>query len=170
MFRRFVFPLALSALIGVALVSSSSVGQAAAPPPCQDSTCVQPRVGFSCPPGMVWTRINGQAACDYCDTATQPPTDTQTLSCPAPQVGSIVQERAYVCNQPTNSWIPGPWNTVSNSCAFGACPGPAPAPDTQTVACPAGMSGSITQQRSYRSEERRVGNECSVKWWSGWSA
>jgi hypothetical protein len=149
MFRRFVFPLALSALIGVALVSSSSVGQAAAPPPCQDSTCVQPRVGFSCPPGMVWTRINGQAACDYCDTATQPPTDTQTLSCPAPQVGSIVQERAYVCNQPTNSWIPGPWNTVSNSCAFGACPGPAPAPDTQTVACPFGQTGSITQERSY---------------------
>jgi hypothetical protein len=149
MFRRFVFPLALSALIGVALVSSSSVGQAAAPPPCQDSTCVQPRVGFSCPPGMVWTRINGQAACDYCDTAAQPPTDTQTLSCPAPQVGSIVQERAYVCNQPTNTWIPGPWNTVSNSCAFGACPGPAPAPDTQTVACPVGQTGSITQERSY---------------------
>ena len=149
MFRRFVFPLALSALIGVALVSSSSVGQAAPPPPCQDSTCVQPRVGFSCPPGMVWTRINGQAACDYCDTATQPPTDTQTLSCPPPQVGSIVQERAYVCNQPTNSWIPGPWNTVSNSCAFGACPGPAPAPDTQTVACPFGQTGSITQERSY---------------------
>ncbi|MFN9574241.1 MAG: hypothetical protein ACK58P_14650 [Betaproteobacteria bacterium] len=149
MFRRFVFPLALSALIGVALVSSSSVGQAAAPPPCQDSTCVQPRVGFSCPPGMVWTRINGQAACDYCDTATQPPTDTQTLSCPPPQVGSIVQERAYVCNQPTNTWIPGPWNTVSNSCAFGACPGPAPAPDTQTVACPFGQTGSITQERSY---------------------
>lgn len=77
----------------------------------------------------------------------QPPNDSQTLACPAGQVGSITQQRSYTCVG--TAWTPGSYVTTSNTCTTPTCTPPQPAAEQQTLACPAGQVGSITQQRTY---------------------
>jgi hypothetical protein len=48
----------------------------------------------------------------------KPPSEQQTLSCPAGQTGSIVQSRSYSCVGST--WTAGLFQTVSNTCSNGA--------------------------------------------------
>lgn len=69
--------------------------------------------------------------------------ESQTVSCPLNQIGSITQTRTYQCQ--TQSYTP--WTASSNSCA------PAPATcqtsiESQSSSCPVNYSGSITQTRS----------------------
>ena len=79
----------------------------------------------------------------------QPSPDTQMLSCPAGQTGSITQTRSYACVG--TNWIPGAFVTSANTCTSvpPTCAGPQPPPDTQTLSCPAGQTGSVTQTRTY---------------------
>lgn len=78
----------------------------------------------------------------------QPPS-TRTLPCPAGQSGSIVQNVSYACSG--GRWIETGATTVSNTCSStpATCTTPQPQPDTRTLPCPAGQSGTITQQRTY---------------------
>lgn len=80
-----------------------------------------------------------------------PPTETQTLACPPGQVGTQEQQRAGYCSTSPGgayeAWetprMTG-WTLTSNTCT--ACP--APATETQTLACPVGQTGSIVQSRT----------------------
>ncbi len=82
---------------------------------CQDSTCLQPLPGFSCPPAKLWDQ-NGttrQAVCVDC-RGVQPRPEQRTMACPRTQSGSIVEGREYFCQ--ANLWRPGQWQLISNSC------------------------------------------------------
>ena len=106
-------------------------------------------VGTALTPGSYQTTSNTCAAppATGCP-GSQPPNETQTLSCPAGQTGSITQLRTYSCVG--TAWAPGDWLTTSNTCAAPAgCPGSQPPNETQTLSCPAGQIGSITQVRAY---------------------
>lgn len=145
--RTWTTRIVLSVALALGLVGGSSADQP--PPPCLGSDCAQPRSGFSCPPGKIWVFLNGQAGCDYCDPASRPADETQTLACGIGHSGSIVQSRSYQCNQGTNSWEPTGWVTTSSSCYQSDCLGVRPADDTRSSSCPAGHSGSIAEARSY---------------------
>lgn len=71
--------------------------------------------------------------------------ETQTLSCPAPQTGSIDQQRSVTyTNGVATSY--GAWTTTSNTCTSG--PVITTGTENQTIACPAPQTGTITQQRT----------------------
>jgi hypothetical protein len=78
----------------------------------------------------------------------QPSPQTQVQSCPAGQTGSITITRPFVCSGTT--WVPGQPTTV-NTCTSTptGCTTPQPPAETQTLPCPAGQTGSITQTRTY---------------------
>lgn len=61
-------------------------------------------------PGLVG--LSGYSAAATC--APPPPTEFQTLACPAGQSGTISQLRDAVCIGTT--WSPGPWVTIANNC------------------------------------------------------
>lgn len=86
--------------------------------------------------------VGGSPTC----TPPQPANEQQVLACPAGQTGSITQQRSYSCVGTT--WTPGAYSTISNTCVA-TCTPPQPANEQQVLACPAGQSGAITQQRSY---------------------
>ena len=100
--------------------------------------------------------------------------ENQVVACPAGQTGSITQTRtrtengtrttSWTCPGPTSStadtWLGtynyGGWTQTGNTCVAACTPPPstnAPitrsvANENQTVACPAGQTGSITQTRT----------------------
>lgn len=85
---------------------------------------------------------------------TQPETN-QLLPCAAGQTGSIGQSRSGTCNAATGySWSMSAWSTTSNTCTTAvvippstpSCP--SQPSTTQTVSCPSGQTGAITQARS----------------------
>lgn len=80
-------------------------------------------------------------------TPPQPANEQQVLACPAGQTGSITQQRSYTCVGTT--WTPGAYTTIANTCVAATCTPPQPANEQRVVACPAGQTGSITEQRSY---------------------
>ena len=107
----------------------------------------------SCPTGQV---LSGGSCVplvsQQCPTA---PDKTQYVGCPAGQTGSMTQTRSMSCDASTNwLWQLSGWTTSSNTCtplASGPAPGPTcgTSPDTvQSVSCPAGQSGSISQTRT----------------------
>lgn len=92
---------------------------------------------------------NGQAV----GTSTGPVTDvaadcnkteTQTVACPAGQIGSITQSRLVSTGNAGYEY--GAWGTTSDTCT--APPPPTVTTQTQTLPCPAGQTGSISQYRS----------------------
>ena len=95
--------------------------------------------------GGVTTGPTGPTTC----ITPQPSAQTQTLACPGGQTGSIVRTRTYSCTGTT--WSPGPYVTTSNTCSSAptTCTGQQPSPETQTLSCPAGQTGSIVQTRTY---------------------
>jgi len=82
-------------------------------------------------------------------TTPRPSSETQVQGCPAGQTGSITQTRTFSCSGTT--WVPGPFVVTSNTCTTTpqTCTTPQPPAETQTVQCPAGQTGSITQTRTY---------------------
>ncbi len=129
--------------------------QTAACPAGQTGTIIQAR-SYACV-GTTWTPGAYQTLSNSCATpppagcsGSPPPSETQTLSCPAGQTGTIIQARSYACVGTT--WTPGAYQTVSNSCATpppAVCSGAQPPAESQTLSCPAGQTGVITQTRSY---------------------
>jgi prepilin-type N-terminal cleavage/methylation domain-containing protein len=99
-----------------------------------------------------------------CTVSCSPESETQTIACPAGNMGEINQSRSGTCGVgacPTLVW--SPWTTDSSSCSStpAAPPGPAPAPPpstpppactpatfTRNQACPIGQVGTITQSQS----------------------
>lgn len=77
----------------------------------------------------------------------QPSTETRNLSCPDGQTGSIVETRSHVAAPAPTCWTPGAWTQISNTCQT-PCPAQ-PADDVQSLACPVGQTGTITQRRTY---------------------
>jgi hypothetical protein len=71
-------------------------------------------VGATWAPGPFTTTRNTCSSAPTGCTGPQPPPDTQMLSCPAGQTGSITQTRTYSCVGTT--WTPGPFTTTSNTC------------------------------------------------------
>jgi hypothetical protein len=79
--------------------------------------------------------------CHTDSTCVPQPAQTQTLSCPTGQTGSITQTRTSTCPGPGY----GPWVTTSNTCKTAtAC---VPTTETRSSACP-GQTGTITESRT----------------------
>lgn len=78
----------------------------------------------------------------YPNLCTVPAPQTQTVACPAGQVGSISQTSAASCPAPYGNPTWGPWTTTTNSCAP-ACVLPTPSTQTQSIACPSGQISSV---------------------------
>lgn len=74
--------------------------------------------GFSCPPTKLWDQdgTTGRAICVDCRGAPPPP-EQRTVACPPTQEGTTVEGRDFFCQ--ANTWRPGPWQLISNTCA---CP------------------------------------------------
>ena len=95
-------------------------------------------VTYTCPAGTTalptpaygtwsaWTNTGAtRNVVNTCTTCPAPSVETQTLSCPSFQTGSITQQRTrpYNCSG-TGSWGSwGAWTTTSNTCALPACTG-----------------------------------------------
>jgi prepilin-type N-terminal cleavage/methylation domain-containing protein len=72
----------------------------------------------------------------------------RNVACSSGQFGQVIQQlqKSSTCASPTAQPIFGPDVVVSTTGACAACPAPATA--TQTLACPAGQTGSITQSQT----------------------
>lgn len=83
---------------------------------CQDSSCLQALPGFSCPPAKLWDQDGStrRAVCVDC-RGVQPASEQRTLSCPPTQSGYILENRDFFCQ--ANTWRPGFWQLISNTCA-----------------------------------------------------
>lgn len=140
------------------------------------------------------------------DSNSESRNNTQSLSCPVGQLGAITQTRSEkrtqtrvsTCASPVAPQVYTPWGawgaweatsgwtTTGNTCAP-ACVVPNPSNETntetrtntQTLSCPAGQLGSITQQRQERRTQTRsascpapTGNYTWSAWstWSDWGA
>lgn len=138
-------------------------------------------ITYSCPaptgayavnqgPWSAWT----PAVASVCSNACEAPpstTETQTLSCPSGEAGSILQSRtlSYHCPTPTGSPVAttGPWTTVTNSCVPATCSGPSS--ETQwlstTGSCSAGYWGLPSWER-----EQVRSRTCNTGTWTAWGA
>ncbi len=167
----------------------TSGSQQVACPAGQYGITNQQRVGtYSCPeawdaPVLTWgawsTTNSSCAACPAGSTQTNTQWVGTSASCPGGQYGSNTWEReqrqtrsvSYNCPAGTTT-LPAPtyggwsgWSdtgaTRNNSNTCTTCP--APQTETQTVGCPAGQTGSITQQRT------RTFNCSGAGGWNNWS-
>ncbi len=118
----------------------------------RSSTCPDPNGS------PVWS--NWETVTNSCQSSSGGPTppscfavpQTQSLQCPAGQVGLILQSRSSTCPDPNGSPVWSNWETVTNSCQSSSG-GPTPpscfaVPQTQSLQCPAGQVGLILQSRS----------------------
>ncbi|HHA2572000.1 TPA: type 4 pilus major pilin [Stenotrophomonas maltophilia] len=129
------------------------------------------------------------ATCAVPSPASRTETESQAVGCPAGQLGSLAQSRSragtYACPEawaaPVLTWGGwSAWATTSSTCAP-ACVLPNPSMQTntetrtasQTLACPSGQVGSVTQQRQERRTQTRAAS-CPAPTgsyvWGGWSA
>ena len=111
-------------------------------------TCTANTTCWACQPGAYSTTWQ-QAFCPNYQAPVQtcsPETQTQTLSCPVNQSGSITQTKTKTCTT-SGQGIWGEWQTTSNTCVQNP-PTCQVTSQTQTQACPTGYTGSITQTRS----------------------
>ena len=112
------------------------------------SVCTANADCWACAPGAyntTWQQAfcpNYQAPVVTCQTETQ----TQTLSCPVHYSGSITQTKTKTCTT-SGTGIWGEWQTTSNTCVQNP-PTCQVSSQTQTISCPTGYTGSITQTRS----------------------
>jgi hypothetical protein len=88
-------------------------------------------------------------------------TQTQSLTCPAGQNGSISQQRTSSCPTVSGSPVWSGWSTTSNSCQINCAP---ELPQTRTISCPAGQFGSNTQQRT-----SSCSSVSATPAWSAWT-
>ncbi len=117
-----------------------------------------------------WTAVD--SSCAPC-----PGPETRSRACPSGQLGSITDQRVFVCSG-AGAW--GNWAQVANTCAP-ACVLPTPGSQTSTetraashtLACPAGQTGTITQERQEQRTQTRSAS-CPAPTgafvWSAWSA
>ena len=109
-------------------------------------TCTANATCWACQPGAYNTTWQ-QAFCpNYQAQTCSPETQTQTLSCPVNQTGSITQTKTKTCTT-SGQGIWGEWQTTSNTCVQNP-PTCQVTSQTQTLACATGYTGSITQTRS----------------------
>lgn len=135
--------------------TTSSQDQTLSCPAHQSGTIYQRRTS-SCPDpygSAVWGDWQTTA-----NTCTQdPPTcstssQTQTLSCPAHQHGSITQTKTSSCPDPYGSPVWGGWSTTSDTCAWDAATC-STSSESRTLSCTSMFpgehySGALTQSRS----------------------
>lgn len=84
-----------------------------------------------------WTAVG--SSCAPC-----PGPETRSRACPSGQLGSITDQRSFVCSG-AGAW--GSWGQIANSCTP-ACSAPASATEGRTLTCPNGQVGAITEQRT----------------------
>lgn len=129
-----------------------------------------------------WTTTSN--TCAPACSAPAPSTEGRTLACPNGQVGTIAEQRttSWTCLSSTGSAVSNvsAWTVVSNTCAT-VCSVPTPSTQTsteirtasQTLACPAGQTGAITQNRQEQRTQTRSAS-CPAPTgtfvWSAWSA
>ena len=93
-----------------------------------------------------WT--NTSNSCNLSCTGTAPP-NTQSISCTAPSIGTVIQSRPVSCDTAFGSWVTGSWTTTSQNCTGGGLPCTGTQPATaQTISCTAPQTGSLTQGRT----------------------
>ena len=103
---------------------------------------------WACQPGAYNTSWQ-QAFCTAYQAPVQtcsPETQTQTQSCPANYTGQITQTKTKTCTT-SGQGIWGEWQTTQNTCVQNP-PTCQVSSQTQTISCPTGYTGSITQTRS----------------------
>lgn len=90
-----------------------------------------------------WSVSNACAAA--CAPAPSSPETRTSTPCPAGQLGTITETRVSECLSGVGSPTWSDWTEVSNTCAPQCV---APADQLESIDCPAGQIGSITQRRS----------------------
>jgi hypothetical protein len=80
-------------------------------------------------------------------SGTAPAPENRTVICPPGQTGAIIERRVYSAAPAPTCWVAGSWMQISNTCQT-PCPAQ-PADDMQTRSCPVGMTGIITDRRTY---------------------
>lgn len=152
--------------------ASAPVGTCVAPPPSCPPAPAPTSQSLTCPAGQsgTWTQQRGWngapaptcwTAGSWVDTvntcAPTPPScppapapASQSLTCPAGQSGTWTQQRGWNAAPAPTCWTTGSWVDTVNTCAPTppACP-PAPATATQSLTCPAGQTGTWTQQHGW---------------------
>ena len=113
--------------------------------PNNDGRCYANTTCWACQPGAYSTEWQSIYCLGYQSTC-QTETQTQTLSCPINQTGSITQTKTKTCTT-SGQGIWGEWQTTSNTCVQNP-PTCQVSSQQQTLACPTGYTGSITQTRS----------------------
>jgi type II secretory pathway pseudopilin PulG len=151
-------------------VSTSCVSPAAPPPPCTTGAisgvdaCPAGQGGqvnwieqLTCSGGgtLIGPKIQTSSSCTpscvaagNCCRPSSIAGAQQSVACSAGQFGQLVQQTATssTCASATATPVFGPPQITTTTGACAACPAPATA--TQTVACPAGQTGSITQSQT----------------------
>jgi hypothetical protein len=133
----------------------AAITQTAQCPAGQYGSYTQSQVYVSAPAPTFWA-LSGVWTPNVAPTGAcivipaQPADITQTAQCPAGQYGSYTQTQSYVSAPAPTFWaLSGTW--TPSVAPAGACiviP-TQPAPITQTVACPAGTSGTWIQTQPY---------------------
>ena len=108
-----------------------------------------------------------------------PAPETITGACPAGQTGAQTQQREFTCLSPYGAATASAWTVINSTCAP-ACVLPSPSSQTnqetrtasQTLTCPGGQMGEITQNRNESRQQTReascppVGQSGGVVWGS----
>jgi len=85
--------------------------------------------------------VKSNVVCHTDSTCVPLAPQSQTLTCPVGQTGSITQTRTSTCPGPV--W--GPWVTTSDTCKPSTC---VPTTETRNLACPSGQTGTIVETRN----------------------
>jgi hypothetical protein len=75
-------------------------------------------------------------------------TQTQRIMCGVGQSGYINQSRTGTCSGSQGSLTWGAWSDLVNKCISYAAPTCTPSSETQSLSCPSGQTGIITQSRT----------------------
>lgn len=86
--------------------------------------------------------------------------ETQNVSCPSGQTGTVTQERDGTCTGPGNSMVYTVWATTNDTCQDPVTPPPTVTPPsspddctvatyTRVLACPIGQIGQVVQARDH---------------------
>lgn len=102
---------------------------------------------WACQPGAYPIEFQRSYCPGYQAPTCQISQETRQESCPQNQTGSKTYTRQSSCPDPYGTPIWGPWQITKDTCTWNP-PTCQPSTQTQTPSCPAGYTGTITQQQT----------------------